>query len=249
MSPEPVSCLVVEDELEARLCLEAWIREMPALRLLGAAEDGAAAARRIDELVPELVFLDIRLPERDGLEALASVRHRPQVIFTTADPGHALVAFELGAIDYLLKPFGRQRFAAAVERYLERRQLAAADPPALERWRGTARGGWLQFVYARKGGAIVPVPVGEIRHIAAEAEYVRIHAQRGTFLVRAPLKELAARLDPARFVLVHRSHLVRLDAVVAFKPADDRRLLAVLDDGSTVLASRSASARLRDLAR
>lgn len=244
-----VTCVVVEDEPEAQASLEAWIRDSPSLTLVGTAGDGVTASRQIDLLRPGLVFLDIGLPERDGIEALRRANHRPEVIFTTAYPAHALVAFELGAVDYLLKPFGRDRFAQAVERCLSRRAPTVAEPSALERWSLTATEVPLERLFARKDGAIVPVPVAEILRIEAQAEYVRIHSRRGHFLVRVPLKELARRLDPARFVMLHRSHIVNLDAVVQFRPIDDRRLLAVLEDGSSVVASRAASERLRDLAR
>lgn len=241
-----MSCLVVEDEPEARACLERWIGETAGLRWIGSAMDGDAAARLLDELRPDLVFLDIRLPERDGFAALAGAGHRPQIVFTTADAGHALAAFELGAIDYLLKPFGRQRFAAAVERCLARRELAATDPPALERWRGASGEHALERIFVRKAGALIPLPTREILRLEARAEYVRVHSRRGTFLLRITLKELAGRLDPERFAWLHRSHVVNLDAVVELRRADDRRLEARLDDGSTVIASRAASERLRE---
>lgn len=244
-----VTCLVVEDEPEARASLEAWVRESPGLTLAGSAADGVTASRQIDLLRPGLVFLDIALPERDGIEALRLANHRPEVIFTTAYPAHALAAFELGAVDYLLKPFGRERFARAVERCLSRRPGGAAGPSAIERWSSIAADGPLERLFARKDGAILPVPVGEILRIEAQEEYARIHSRRGRFLVRVTLKELASRLDPARFVVLHRSHIVNLDAVVQFRPIDDRRLEAVLEDGSSVVASRAASERLRDLAR
>jgi two-component system LytT family response regulator len=251
---------VVEDEVEARATLEELVRGHPALALAGSAADGESATRALDELEPALVLLDVTLPERSGIEALRAARHRPEVIFTTASSAHAVTAFELGAVDFLLKPFGRHRFDAAIARVGARLAPGSGgraaggsdDPSALERLaavQASAGAPYLQRIFARKEGALVPIPVAEIVRVEAQAEYVRLHTRRGRFLVRVTMRELAARLDPARFAQVHRCHVVNLDAVVRFRPVDDRRLQAMLDDGSSVIASRAASERLRDLAR
>jgi two-component system LytT family response regulator len=242
---------VVEDEVEARASLEALVRGHPALALAGSAADGERATLAIDALAPDLVLLDVTLPERSGVEALRRARHRPELIFTTASSAHAVAAFELGAVDYLLKPFGRERFAAAIERLLARRAAAAAaeEPAPLERLAAASRAPYLERLFARKEGALVPIPVAEIVRVEAQAEYVRLHTRRGRFLVRIALRDLLARLDPGRFLQIHRCHVVNLDAVRAFRPVDDRRLEALLDDGSTVVASRAASEKLRALAR
>lgn len=240
----PLSCLVVEDEVEARASLVELVASQASLTLVGTAADGLAATAAIDREEPDLVFLDIRLPERDGLAALAAARHRPEVIFTTADEAHALAAFELGAVDYLVKPFGRERFERAVGRLLARGEHRDEGPDVGERLHASSAAP-LERLFVRKGGVIVPIPVAEVIHLEAQAEYVRLHSLRGKFLMRLPLRELLARLDPERFAAVHRAHAVNLDHVIEMTTADDRRLEILLRDGSTVLASRAASQRLR----
>ena len=182
---EPLRCLVVEDEIEARASLVDLVASHPGLVLLGTAADGVEATARIDRDAPDLVFLDIRLPERDGLEALRLARHRPEVIFTTAHEAHALAAFELGAVDYLVKPFGRERFERAVERLVARWPERQESPDVAERLReGFAAP--VERLFVRKGGVIVPLPLAQVIRLEAQAEYVCIHSERGRFLMRIP---------------------------------------------------------------
>jgi two-component system LytT family response regulator len=244
VSAPPVRALLVEDEPHARRNLQEYVAEVDWLALVGEARDGTAAVRLIDALRPDLVFLDVCLPELSGLEVLARVRHQPEVVFTTAHDRFALAAFELGALDYLLKPFGRQRFQAAVERV--RRRLPAA--PAAERAHAAFETP-LRRLFARTPRGIVPIDVRSIRHLQASGDYVEVHCDAGSYLLHTSLAELAARLDAERFVQVHRSHLVNLDAVELLAPYDARRLVVQLRGGVRVVASRAASERLRALAR
>jgi two-component system LytT family response regulator len=247
VSAPRLRALVVEDEPHARQNLVEYLAEAPWLELVGEAADGEAAVRLIDELAPDVVFLDVRLPECSGLEVLARARHRCEVVFTTAHDGFAIAAFELGALDYLLKPFGRQRFLAALER-VRQRLLPAASPAAAER-AAAAFATPLRRLFARTPRGIVPVEARTIRHVQARGDYVEVTAEAGRFLLHTSLAELAARLDPEQFVQVHRSHLVNLDAVELLAGFDARRLEVVLRDGTRIVASRAASERLRALAR
>jgi len=241
-----LTAVIVEDEPEARLTLRSWIEDEDWIDLGGEAADGRTAVDLIDRLRPDLVFLDVQLPEMTGLRVLASVRHAPEVVFTTAWDHYALAAFEIGALDYLVKPFGRERFLKALQRV--RRRLgaeAAADPGAPERARAAFAQGWLTRFFARRGERIVPILAGDIRRIAAQGDYAEVHTPAGAFLLHVSLKELAARLDPDRFVQVHRSHIVNLDAIDHLRPYDERRLVLVLKEGGEIVASRAASERLR----
>jgi two-component system LytT family response regulator len=237
--------LVVEDEPHARDTLREWLAEVEWITLVGEAADGPTAVERIDALAPDLVFLDVRLPGLSGLEVLARARHAAEVVFTTAHDEFALAAFELGALDYLLKPFGRQRFAAALER--ARRRLGA-PVAAAERARA-AFASPLRRIFARTPRGIVPVDVAAILHLQASGDYVELHCGAASYLVHTSLAEIAARLDPEQFVQVHRSHVVNLDAIELLTPYDDRRLELRLRGGARIVASRAASERLRALAR
>jgi two-component system, LytTR family, response regulator len=248
-----IRALVVEDEPLARRQLRELAADIPWLSFVGEAVDGASAVRAIDELRPDLVFLDIRLPELSGLEVLGRVAHEPAVIFTTAFDEHAVAAFELGALDYLLKPFGRDRFLSAVDR--ARRTLASRldeneDDSTLVRAR-TALGttaGPVERVFVRDHGRIVPIPVREIVRLEAEDDYVAVYARGRRFLVYLSLGEFERRLDPERFLRVHRSHVVNLDYVAALVPFDAARLQVEMRDGTKLMASRTRSRELRHLA-
>jgi len=251
-----ITTLIAEDEPLARRKLRGLIGEVPDLSCVGEAVDGAAAVRAIDELKPDLVFLDIKMPELSGLEVLERVKHTPRVVFTTAYDSFAVTAFELGALDYLLKPFGKARLQAAVER--ARAALAAPDesggPEALDRARtllgGGGRGGGahVERLFVRERGRIVPVALKDVRWFEARGDYVALHLPGWRPLVRVPLSDLETRLDPTRFVRIHRSSVVNLDHVAALVDHDASRLSVELTDGTRLLASRTRSRELRDLA-
>lgn len=242
-----VRALIAEDEPLARRTLREFAGELDWMQVVGEAADGAEAVRMIDALAPDLVFLDVQMPELSGLEVLRRIRHDPEVVFTTAHDGYALAAFELEALDYLLKPFGRERFRTAAER-VRRRLAAVGPPPPPASERVAALNGPLERIFVRHRDRIVPVRVEDIARLEAADDYVTIHAGGQAYLVSLALSDLERRLDPARFRRVHRSHVVNLDHVVSLRPYDDaRRLVLSLRDGSEVLASRAGSLELRDL--
>jgi two-component system LytT family response regulator len=253
-------CVLAEDEHESRINLVAYVSSVPNVDLVGVAANGSEAVALVDGARPDLLLLDIRLPEMDGFEVLRRVRHRPEVVFTTAYDGYAVSAFELGAIDYLVKPFGKERVAAAIERVRARRPVEPDEAPGLSASRGPAGSDSIERalaatsrpvrrLFARNGGRIVPIAVGEIVRICASGEYSEIHTSRDVFLVQITLTELLMCLDPEVFERVHRSHIVNFDAVDHLRAADDRRLLVTLRDGTTILASRAASERIRQRVR
>ncbi len=242
---ECVRTVIVEDEPHARTSLREYAAAVDWLTVVGEAADGAEAVRLIDGLAPDLVFLDICLPEASGLDVLARVKHKPEIVFTTAHDEYALAAFELGALDYLLKPFARQRFQTTLERVRRRLQSTVS---ASER-AGIAFEKPLRRLFARTRDAIVPIDVGSIQHISASGDYVEVYSDRGCHVLHSSLGELAVRLDPEVFRQVHRSHIVNLDAVVKLVPFDARRLLIQLRNGTEIIASRTASEMLRGLVR
>lgn len=241
-----VSCLIVDDETLARIRLRDLIAEVPWLCCVGEAADGESAVRALDVQRPNLVFLDVELPVFSGLVALERATHRPAVVFTTAFDRYAVTAFELAAIDYLLKPFGRERFAGAVER--ARRALAQTDKEStLERAQETLASGPPDRIFVRDRGRIFPLALRDVERLQAQDDYVLIHAGGRHHLVHVTLTDLERRLDPARFLRVHRSHVVNTDHVVELVRREDGRMEVAMRDGTRLLASRARSQRLRRL--
>lgn len=238
-----VRAVIVEDEPHARASLREYASEIEWLTLVGEATDGNEAVRLIDALEPELVFLDISLPEASGLEVVQRIAHTPEIVFTTAHDQHALAAFELGALDYLLKPFGRQRFRTAMERVRKRLQTSTTTRERAREAFATP----VRRLFARTREEIVPIDVRTILHITASGDYAEVHTEGGSHLLHTSLAELARRLDPEVFRQVHRSHIVNLDAVAKLVPFDARRLLIRLRNGHEIVASRSATEQLREM--
>ena len=243
--------LVVEDEPLARQTLREFLSEVDWLSLVGEAADGRAAVEMIDGLLPDVVLLDVQMPELSGLEVLQRARHKPSVVFTTAYDSHAVAAFELEALDYLLKPFGRARFRQAMERVRRRLEEAGAQadagPTLSERAASALQADKpLTRLFVRERDHVVPVRAEDISHFGAEDDYVRVHARGRSYLINLTLNEVESRLDLARFCRVHRSTIVNLDHVERVEP-HDRRLLLRLRDGTQIIASRTGSQLLREL--
>jgi len=245
---EAVRAVIAEDEPQAVHSLREYLGGVDWIQLVAAATDGAEAVRLVDLHQPDLLFLDVRLPEISGLEVVQRIRHRPEIVFTTAYDRFAVAAFELGAIDYLLKPFGAARFHKMLERVRARMEVPETPGP-VERTRLTLAPRPLRRLFARSGTRIIPIAIESIRRIQAAGDYAEVHCAAGVFLLQVSLGELLSRLDAERFRQVHRSHVVNLDHVQQLTAHDDRRLLIRLQGGEEVLASRKASGLLRRLVR
>lgn len=239
---------IAEDEPLARDVLRDAIYAHPGLRLVGEAGDGATALAQINQIRPDVVFMDIQMPELTGLEVLRRLTCTPEIVFTTAYDQYAVTAFELNAVDYLLKPFTRARFDAAVARLLEapaapRELMDAALAQAAARAPGR-----LERILVRDRGRIFPLSLNEIEYLKADSKYTAIAARGQTFLVRIGISELEAQLDPARFIRIHRSALVNLDFVDSMRADDQSQLIIQMRDGVVLTASREASKVLREMA-
>ncbi|GAB3379643.1 LytR/AlgR family response regulator transcription factor [Massilia agri] len=236
-----------EDEPLARDVLRDAIYAHPGLRLVGEAADGAGALAHITRLRPDVVFMDIQMPEMTGLEVLRRLDYLPQIVFTTAYDQYAVTAFELHAVDYLLKPFTQARFAAAVARLLDG-SVHARDTLDSALSHASAAPARLERILVRDRGRIFPLATSEIEYMKADSKYTVIVARGQTFLVRIGISELEAQLDPARFVRIHRSALVNLDFVESMRADEQSQLQIHMRDGAVLGANRDASKILRDMA-
>lgn len=179
MSARRVRALIAEDEAPARDNLREYLTETPWIDVVAEAVDGRSALALADEHKPDLLFLDVRLPELSGLEVARQIRHPAEIVFTTAYDRYAVAAFEIGALDYLVKPFGRERLASATERV--RARLGLSEGSAPDRARSSLASGPLLRLFARHGDRIIPIPVEGIRRIQAQGDYAEVHAAHGVF--------------------------------------------------------------------
>lgn len=249
-----VRALICEDEPLAVRAIREYLRGVRWIDVVGEARDGQEALRLIHKLEPDLVFMDVRMPGMTGVEVLQAVEHRPAVVFTTAFDEYAIPAFDLGAVDYLVKPFGRDRLLETLDRVRVRlvgQGRAAGAQASAAGTQVSAAGTPVQpfavRLFARHKGATVPVPISEISRVEALAGGVALVTATGTFELDGTLAELEKRLDPRDFVRVHRAHLVNLAHVTSIRRYDERRLSLRLDDGFTLVASRRGSQALREM--
>lgn len=247
-APGVIRAVIADDEPLARQQLRDLLADVSWIAIVGETSDGASTVETVNGARPDLLFLDIQMPAGDGLEVLAKLEHRPHVIFTTAFDKYAVAAFEVQALDYLLKPFGAKRLAQALDRV--RQHLRAHDAETVpERFAAASRGQEpLRRIYVRVGGRIIPLAVERILYCEARGDYVALHTGDGTYVVNTSVEYLAARLNPASFARIHRSRIVNLDAVDAFERHDEKRVRARLRNGTAVVASRAWSSTLRDQA-
>lgn len=247
--------LVVDDEPLARRRLAALLHDVPWARQVGEAEDGQSALEAVLRLRPDIVLLDIQMPELSGIQVLERLRGldpAPAVVYTTAHDQYAVTAFELEAVDYCLKPFGARRLLTALER--ARHAVATNDTAgALKRARSVLGGPSaivpLERIFVRDGNAVIPLPLDSIERVEAQDDYVMIHTAGRRYLVSLRVANLEARLPNPPFLRVHRSHIVNLDHVERMVTLDDSRFEVRLKSGAKVPVSRVRSQEIRRRAR
>ncbi len=251
-----IRALIVDDEPPACMLLREYLAAHDDVDVVGECGNGFEAVKSIAELKPDVVFLDVQMPKLDGFEVLELLEPGPLVVFVTAYDEYALRAFEVNAVDYLLKPLSRERLAASLQRVRRFGDTAGAPAPGpaaagseaaakLAAARHPA-GGFLERVLVRAGSNVLIIPVDTIDLLEAQDDYVAIHTRGKVHLKTQPLSDLAAQRDPARFVRIHRSFVVNVAFVARIELAGREARSAVLRDGREVPVSRSGYARLRD---
>jgi two-component system, LytTR family, response regulator len=230
--------LIADDEPLARALVREFLTAHPHVQVLAEVSNGLEAARCIQDLAPDLVFLDIQMPKLTGLEVLQLTGLRRGVIFTTAYDQHALAAFDLHAVDYLLKPFSQERFNAAM---LRAGQLLREGAPGVERLVAEQA---LGRVLIRDGTELHVLLLNEVDYIEAQADYVAFHHAGRDHLKAQRISELEAQLDPRQFVRVHRSFIVNLRQVLALERTESSGHTVRLKSGKRIPVSRSGHERL-----
>jgi two-component system LytT family response regulator len=250
----PVRTLIVDDEPLARAHLKSLLRERGDVDVVGECGDGRSAIDQIQRLTPDLVLLDIQMPELDGLEVIREVGPlaMPAVVFVTAYDEHALAAFEVHAFDYILKPVSRQRFTQAIDRVVglirtDGKEQSLADRPLaalIEAMRSERSA--LDRIAVKADGRVLFIRVGDIDWIEADDDLVRIHAGKAVHSHRSTLTHLEERLPTSKFLRVHRSTLVNVDRIREIQPWFQGDWVLILNDGTRLHSGKSYRSKVRE---
>lgn len=239
---------IVDDEAPARQLLREYLRADADVEIVAECANGFEAVKAVTELHPDLLLLDVQMPKLNGFEVLELVGRDVAVIFTTAYDAYALKAFEVHAIDYLLKPFGPERLHEALA---TARQRVRPTPSTVStgQMATDARppGAWISRIVIRDGANVHVVPLDKIDYVEAQDDYVSVWVGDKSLLKEQPLADLERQLDPQRFVRVHRSFLLNLDRLSRIELAAKDSRVAVLKDGRQLPVSRAGYARLKQL--
>lgn len=257
MNPQgsKLRALLVDDEAPARALLREYLAAHAEIEVVGECANGFEAVKQIAALTPELVFLDVQMPKLNGFEVLELLDTKPAVVFCTAYDEYALKAFEVHAVDYLLKPFGRERLAEALHRVRARLSGAAGAPgssaassePTALAAAARPQGQWLERLVIKDGANVHVVPIEQVEYLEAKDDYVAVHTGGRSWLKHQTLSVLAEQLDPQRFVRVHRSYVVPLERIARLELYAKDSRVAILHDGRQLPISRAGHARLREL--
>ena len=257
----PIRALIVDDEPLARERLHELLDDTPSVTVVGDAEDGPEAVDAIREQAPDLVFLDVQMPGMSGIDVIEEIgaEAMPTTVFVTAYDQYAIKAFDLAAVDYLLKPFDDERFEQALHRARDQiasqndeaiserllRLLRERDPSLLEEER-TRDEPYLERIAVQGRGKARIVPVDDLTHITADGSYAELHTGDDTYVIRERMKTLTARLDPEAFARVHRSAIVRLGKIELLLRGGGGDYAVRLQDGTRIPVSRSRVDELED---
>jgi two-component system LytT family response regulator len=248
-----IRAIIVDDEPLAREGVRLHLEAEPDVEIVGEAGTGEEAVELIETVRPDLLFLDVQMPGLDGFGVLDAVgpAHMPVTIFTTAYDQFALRAFDAHAIDYILKPYDAQRFSNAIERarmHLNGRRKVQVDErldSLIDELR--ARNQYLERLVVRSGGRILILRVADIDWVEAASNYVRLHAGGREYLLRETMTALESKLDPADFVRIHRSTIVRVDKIRELEPLFQGDYVVILDDSTRLTSSRGYREKLQEL--
>jgi two-component system LytT family response regulator len=241
----PLRVVIVDDEEPARAVLREYLDREGGVEVVAECRNGFEAIKAVNELAPDLLFLDIQMPKINGFEVLELLGRDLPVVFVTAFDEHAIKAFEIHAVDYLLKPIAPERIAIALERARERVRKRAPMPAAELADAGRPDGAPLERVLVRQGPRVHVIPAGKLDWVEAQDDYVSLNSEGKAYLKQQTLTDLEGKLDPARFVRIHRSYLVNLDRLARIDTEGGEPRAVVLVDGTRVPLSRSGYQRIK----
>jgi two-component system LytT family response regulator len=246
-----IRLIIVEDEKPARDLLKAYLENMSSVELIGEFDNGFDGLKAINEMKPDAILLDVQMPKLTGFEMLEVLEHQPEVIFTTAYDQYAIKAFEQNAVDYLLKPFSRDRFTEAIGKLqarLDVKPSVGEEKTGIEKIKihladGDER---LHRVVIKKMGKIHVISTGDINFLEAQDDYVMIYTDEGKYLKQQTMKYFEKHLDSEQFVRVHRSYIANISCIERIEPYEKTNFILILKDGNKVPVSRSGMQVLKE---
>jgi len=245
-TPPKITAIIVDDEQLARTVVREHLDSHPEIEIAAESANGFDAVKQISELKPDLLFLDIQMPKLNGFEVLELVEHTPAVIFVTAYDQYALKAFDVHAVDYLLKPFTRERFEEALKRALSR--VGSTDSPVQDLVKEVRHQQQpLERILIKEGASVRVLPADTVDYVEAEDDYIAFHVSGKKHLKHQALSDLEQQLDPNRFVRIHRSYILNIDRISKLEPYSKDNRMAVLKDGTQLPVSRTGYDKLKGL--
>lgn len=241
-----MNVVIIDDEPLARLIVQEYLQNFPQLKIVQECNNGFEGIKAIMQYEPELIFLDIQMPKINGFEMLELIEQPPAVIFTTAFDEYAIKAFEAHAVDYLLKPFSKERFAKAVEKFLQLEnsmQQKAATQNLLQSVNELPA--QQERIVVKTAGKIKIIPIPEIHYLEAADDYVKIHTKEGAFLKNKTMGYFENTLPEQQFVRTHRSYIINIQQITRIEPYEKENHLAILKSGTQIPVSKGGYAKLR----
>lgn len=244
---EKLRTIIVEDEELARNLLKSFLKSADNIELVAECENGFEGVKMINELKPDLVFLDIQMPKITGFEMLELLDHKPQIIFATAYDQYALKAFEYNAADYLLKPYSKERLLEAISKVAERIKNEGKESEVAEKVANYPREEYLDRVVVKDRHKIHVIPADEIRYIDSMDDYVMIYTKEGRYMKQKTMKYFEGALNPKDYVRIHRSHIVRVDEINEIQQYEKESYVVILHDKTKLKVSKTGYKNLKEV--
>ena len=242
-----ISAIILDDEELARQITKKYLEAFPQIEIVAECADGFEGIKAIQQFKPQILFLDIKMPKLDGFEVLELIDSKPEVIFTTAHDEFAIKAFEQNAVDYLMKPFSRERFASALNKAIARIETEVKAPAKIEDVQEQINAEKLNRIVIRNGSNIKIIPIDSVQYIEAQDDYVMIYSTEGKFLKQQTMKYYETCLDPAYFIRIHRSYIVRIEQIKQIEPYEKDSFIVKTLTGAKLNVSKSGYKKLKEI--
>jgi len=240
-----IKTLIIDDEPLAIEIVEEYLGDFPQFEIVRICQNGFEGLKAIQEINPDLVFLDVQMPKLNGFELLELIENPPNIIFTTAFDQYAVKAFDAHAIDYLLKPFSKERFAMAIQRFLKFNHKDSID--GLINSEDNPHSETIERIVLKVKNEIKIIPIIEVKYLEANDDYVNIFTKEGKFLKNKTLSFFEKNLDPNQFVRVHRSYIIKVSEISKLEPYEKEGYIVKLRSGESIPLSKSGLPRLKSV--